>query len=156
MKIYISNKQNIKIDLKFLKDSALKILREIDELTGKDIELSILFVDDRKIKELNKKYLKVNSPTDVIAFPQDLSEKNISNSVPLLLGDVVISVESAKRQADYYNVSFEFELLNLLAHGILHLLGYEDTTSLKRKNMLRKQKEILKRAGFNEKGKENS
>ena len=111
-----------------------------------DKELSILLVDDSKIKELNKAYLKRNRPTDVIAFPQ--YEQKTKTLHPQLLGDVVISVETAKRQALRMGHSFEKELIVLLIHGILHLLGYEDKTCEKRKKMNEKQKQILKHLGY--------
>ncbi len=104
----------------------------------RDYELSIVFSDEKYITELNKKYFRRNYPTDVIAFPQ-------SPSLTTLLGDIVISLDAAKKQATEYNVSFEYEILNLIVHGILHLLGEKDTSGNSKKKMLKKQEEIIKK-----------
>jgi probable rRNA maturation factor len=149
MEVYISNRQNLKLNLKFIKNFVLKVLEEIEETKNKEVELSIVLVDNKKIREINKKFRKVDAPTDVIAFPQDFSEGEINSScIPLVLGDIVISVEMAKKQARDYKIPFEKEILNLLIHGILHLLGYEDNTKIKREKMLKKQEEILKKIYF--------
>lgn len=153
MGIFISNKQNIKIDLKFIRKFTLKILHQIEELKTKNIEkgleLSILLVDNKKIKEFNKKFRGVNSPTDVIAFPQDFSKnEKLFNNLPIVLGDVVISLEMAKQQAKDYRVPFKKEVVNLLVHGILHLLGYENSNKNKRIKMFKRQEEIVKKLGI--------
>lgn len=108
----------------------------------KDYELSIVFSDEKYITELNEKYFKRNYPTDVIVFPQS---HNSQLPTPILLGDIVISLDAAKKQAPEYNVSFEYEILNLTVHGILHLLGEKDTSYYQRKKMLKKQEEIIKK-----------
>jgi len=82
------------------------------------VEVSVLLTDDRDIAELNLIYRGVDRPTDVLAFPQDET----------LLGDVVISVETAKRQAEERGKPLDDELDLLVAHGLLHLLGYDDDT----------------------------
>ncbi len=86
-------------------------------------ELGILLIDDREIEELNRRFMDREGPTDVISFPMDESEGD--GDIPLLLGDVVISVERAQAQAIEYGVSFEEELYRLLIHGILHILGFD-------------------------------
>ncbi len=99
-------------------------------------------VDDRKIRDLNKKHLKKNSATDVLAFR--MHDGSFSELNPQLLGDVVISVETAKRSARSLNTSFNAELCLYLIHGILHLLGYDDTSNKEFLRMQKIQKEILK------------
>ncbi len=86
-------------------------------------ELGILLIDDREIEELNRRFMDREGPTDVISFPMDESEGE--GDIPVLLGDVVISVERAQAQAIEYDVSFEEELYRLLIHGILHILGFD-------------------------------
>ncbi len=88
-----------------------------------DAELSILLVDDPQIEELNQIYLNRSGPTNVIAFP--MREGPFGNLNPNLLGDVVISVDTALREADAGEVSAERRMIELLVHGILHLLGYD-------------------------------
>jgi len=94
------------------------------------------------IQELNKKYLNKNRPTDVLAFR--MQDGDFRDFNPQLLGDIVISVETATRRARNLKTSCEYELYLYLAHGLLHLLGYTDTTKKGAQAMQRIQKEILK------------
>jgi probable rRNA maturation factor len=98
---------------------ARAILRELNHL---DKEIGIVFVDDREIRDLNEKYLKRDRPTNVISFP--MAQGEFSEINPHLLGDVVISMETAMREARELALSLEEELAFLLIHGILHLTGY--------------------------------
>ncbi|HKI50544.1 MAG TPA: rRNA maturation RNase YbeY [Geothermobacteraceae bacterium] len=88
-----------------------------------DAELSIVLVDDAEIQLLNRDYLQRDKPTNVISF--SMREGEGGNLHPDLLGDVVISTETAARDAAEAGVSFESEVLFLLLHGILHLCGYD-------------------------------
>lgn len=95
-------------------------------------ELSLLLTDDLAIQELNRAWRNVNRPTNVLAFPQH--PKPAPQSAPLpplpcpLLGDVVISVQTARREAEEQGLAVERHLNRLLIHGILHLLGHDHTT----------------------------
>jgi probable rRNA maturation factor len=86
-------------------------------------ELSVLFVDDEEILRLNCQYLQRNATTNVISFP--MLEGEFSEITPALLGDVVISVDTALKEAQEAGISLEDRLKQLLVHGILHLLGYD-------------------------------
>jgi probable rRNA maturation factor len=86
-------------------------------------ELSILLVDDEKIRVINRDYLRKDRPTNVISFA--MREGEGGQVQPTLLGDVVISTETAGRDAAEAGLGFESELYFLLLHGILHLLGYD-------------------------------
>ncbi len=88
-----------------------------------DSEVSILIVDDARIQELNRDYLQRDKPTNVISFSM-LEGEEVSLH-PQLLGDVVISADTAARDASEAGSPFENELYFLLLHGILHLLGYD-------------------------------
>ena len=81
-------------------------------------EISVTFVDNKQIKEMNKRYLEKNRPTDVIAF-------NLEEPGTPITGDIYISVDQAKIQALDYHVTLENELVRLVAHGILHVLGHD-------------------------------
>jgi len=106
-------------------------------------ELSILVVDDSKIKALNKNYLNRSGPTNVIAFP--MQEGDFSDVNPQLLGDVVISVETAGREAMQSEISTEERFTQLLVHGILHLFGFDHEKSKQDAlKMEKKSNEILK------------
>jgi probable rRNA maturation factor len=88
-----------------------------------NVELSLLFTDDVEIHRLNKQYRKRNMPTDVLSFaPHEAGQFVCPQNI---LGDIVISVTTAKRQAKELGVSLRDEILRLLIHGILHLLGYD-------------------------------
>lgn len=108
-----------------------------------DAELSILIVDDPQIAILNKKYLRRNGPTNVIAFPMRTDQ--FSNINPQLLGDVVISIETAEKEGKSIGISTEERFTQLLVHGILHLLGYDHEKSEQEADkMEKKSEEILK------------
>lgn len=103
-------------------------------------ELSIVFCDDDFIQKLNYQHLGKNRPTDVLAFPME----NINISAgEHLLGDIIISVETAQRQAPRYNHSLSLEIIFLLIHGFLHLCNYNHSTASERKIMKQKELEIL-------------
>ncbi len=98
-------------------------------------------VDNREIRNLNRKYRGVNRATDVLAFSQREGEfKKIS---PGLLGDIVISLPQAKIQARALGHSFKEEMAVLIIHGILHLLGYDDGNVNQRKRMFVKQEQLM-------------
>jgi len=110
-------------------------------------EISILFIDDIEMRVLNKRYRGKDKTTDVLSFSQIDGYKNSklrTLNTELLLGDVVISVETAKRQAKERGHSFNREVLILLTHGILHLLGYDHEGDRKKAvEMRRKEKELM-------------
>ena len=99
--------------------------------------LSIVFCDNKLIRRLNRRYLKRNTSTDVISFP--LRDK----FSPLLLGEVVISVEEAVKNAKIYGLEFPDEIVLYIIHGILHLLGYKDYRRKDAEKMEKKQKQIM-------------
>ncbi len=101
--------------------------------------VSLVLCDDRTIHELNIRYLGHDYPTDVLSFP--LSEGE------LLVGEIIISVETAERNAKRFRQTLEQELLRLAIHGTLHLLGYDDATSQQRKRMRQKERRYLKLIG---------
>jgi len=96
-------------------------------LGNPDAELSLLIVDDPQIAVLNQDYLNRQGPTNVIAFP--MLEGEFTDITPHLLGDVVISVETADREAQAMGIGADERFLQLLIHGILHLLGYDHEKS---------------------------
>ncbi len=101
---------------------------QVLEILGEtQCELSLLLTDDAEIQALNKTYRNLDKATDVLSFPQD--EGAVNESGDTLLGDVVISVETAARQAEEHQLSFNEELILLAIHGILHLLGYDHERS---------------------------
>lgn len=99
-----------------------------------DVELSVLFCDDPVIQSLNREYRGLDQPTDVLSFAQE---------EPRLLGDVVISLEMARRQAIAQKHSLRREVEWLFLHGTLHLLGYDDDTEEGLQAMLARQEAVL-------------
>jgi probable rRNA maturation factor len=108
--------------------------------------LSVLFIGDRAMRTLNNAWRKKDRTTDVLSFP--LREGRFTNIQPDMLGDIVISVPVAARQAANAGHSLIVELERLLVHGLVHLLGYDHKQSLKEARcMERKERQLLKRLG---------
>jgi probable rRNA maturation factor len=112
-------------------------------------EVSILIVDDDQIAKINQTYLNRAGPTNVIAFP--MREGKFSHINPQLLGDVVISIETANREASLSELSMASRFSQLLVHGILHLMGYDhEQTEEQAHRMEEKSRELeslLKNSG---------
>jgi probable rRNA maturation factor len=115
-------------------------------------EVSITFVSNEKIQEINREYRDKDQPTDVISFAmEELGEGEIELhgiDMPRVLGDIIISVPKAAEQAKEYGHSFMRELGFLALHGFLHLLGYDHETEADERIMFAKQKEILSLYGL--------
>jgi len=140
----IQNHSRTKIDRQRVKRRVSHIFKKLGYLKS---EISILFIDDIEMRVLNKRYRGKDKTTDVLSFSQIDGYKNSklrTLNTELLLGDVVISVETAKRQAKERGHSFNREVLILLTHGILHLLGYDHEGDRKKAvEMRRKEKELM-------------
>ncbi len=119
-----------------------ELVLEEEGASGK--EVSVLFDDDVGISELNERHLGRNGPTDVLAFPMGGVGKMSLHSE--MLGDVVVSAERAVSYATERGLAVEDELSLYLVHGILHLLGYDDTDRQSRSKMKRREKELLGKA----------
>jgi probable rRNA maturation factor len=114
----------------------------LTELGCLEAELSLLFVNDREIQTLNRKYLHRDKPTNVLAFP--MREGEFSTLHPHLLGDLVISVETAERESNRFGLDEMEMVILLLVHGVLHLIGYEhEGTKKGAGEMTLKQKELF-------------
>jgi probable rRNA maturation factor len=125
MEVLISNRQKkIKLNLRRIRTLAEEILRF--EGLPENTELSLVFCDDDFIQKLNDEYLGKNRPTDVLSFPID--EDEVDHEVRLL-GDVVISMETAERQAKEVKHAVGLEVAFLMIHGLLHLMGYDHQKS---------------------------
>jgi probable rRNA maturation factor len=107
-------------------------------------EVSLRLTDDREIQELNSQFRHKNQPTDVLSFASlELESPPPPSSEPLYLGDVIISVETAIKQAQEHNHSLNFELAWLAVHGFLHLLGWDHPDEESLKAMLTQQEILL-------------
>jgi len=139
--VFIKNQQKIiPVEAKKIRKAAERILASL-RISG--YELSVLLLDNKGIRAVNKKYLNRNRPTNVISF--SLTEGEFGNINPHVLGDVVISVEKALEQAETRGTSLEEELTFLLIHGVLHLVGYDhEKKGSEREKMREKEKEVYK------------
>ena len=114
-------------------------------------EVSVYFVDDIEIAELNAKHRHINAPTDVLSFP--LSENGKYDINPetgaKMLGDVVISIPHAVKQADEYGHSFQREIGYLTVHSVLHLLGYDHVENgIGSVHMREKEESVMNKLGY--------
>ncbi len=105
-------------------------------------DISIAIVDDSSIHELNRNYLQHDFPTDVLTFPDDRS------SSECLLGEIVVSADTARYQAAEINVDETGEILLYIIHGMLHLAGFDDQTDDEAKKMREEEKYFLERLGY--------
>lgn len=139
------NQQEIDFVQKILEHAAK------EEGLGKS-EVSVTFVTNEMIRDINREYRGKDQPTDVISFAmEELGEGEtaiIGSPEPRMLGDIIISLDRTKEQAADFGHSFERELGFLAVHGFLHLLGYDHMTKEDEKKMFSRQEEILVSLGI--------
>lgn len=117
--------------------------RLLVRLEVSDKELSILFCDDQQMTEFNGRYRQKEGPTDILSFPQ---QETLDMDFPVdesILGDMIISADTLKRNAKYFIVEEKVELYRLLIHGTLHLLGHDHETNDSTEPMLLFQEALL-------------
>ncbi len=134
MDVEVRNLQPTRVDA----DTLAGVARLAAGETIREAGLTVVLVDDAYIRRLNAQYLGRDRPTDVLAFPDDVEEGH--------LGDVVVSIETARRQAAAAGRSELDEFSELVAHGVLHLLGMDDSTGPGRQAMTERQAEVLESA----------
>ena len=119
---------------------------------GNDCEVSVTFTDNEGIRVLNKTYRQIDRETDVLSFPMidfDGGEEPPTDDETVVLGDIVLSLEKARAQAEEFGHSFEREVAFLTVHSMLHLLGYDHVNSDEEDaEMRRRQREILEGMGL--------
>lgn len=122
------------------------------EQINEEAELSIVFVDNETIHEINKTYRDKDQPTDVISFALEEESEDevhiVGEGLPRVLGDIIVSVPKAHEQAETHEHSFLRELGFLVVHGFLHLLGYDHETKEEETVMFARQEEILSEYGL--------
>jgi probable rRNA maturation factor len=124
-----------------------------EEALSGELEVAVTFMTDEAIQEVNAQYRGKDLPTDVISFAlEEMSEGEVAivaeEGMPTVLGDILISVETAMRQAGEYGHDFKREIGFLALHGFLHLLGYDHMTEEEETKMFGRQKEILASFGL--------
>jgi probable rRNA maturation factor len=135
----VSRARGRKLPLRRIKRTAEKILDFLDE---SESELSLALVGDTAIAKLNKKYRRKAKATDVLSFPAERA----ANGGPMLLGDVVISIDKAREQARAGGWTLAQEIDRLLIHGVVHLLGYDHERSPKDARIMRALERKIARA----------
>lgn len=158
--IYIDNRQNV-IDInETILDNVNNVIEYAlkDEDVNVDVEVSVVFVDNEQIKEINKKQRNIDKVTDVLSFPmlnypkgkvykEVYKNNNFSpedfDEGKLILGDIVLSLERAKEQSIDYGHSFLREVCYLTVHSVLHLLGYDHMNDAEKNIMRKREEEIL-------------
>ena len=145
MPISLTNSQTRPVRTALLRKAAHRLLREAKLASA---QVDILLTDDATMHALNVQYRGYNKPTDVLSFAQSDSIAGpppvpVSPDLPVVLGDVVVSVDTAERQAQEHGVSLDQELALLTVHGILHLLGYEDETEAGARALHSRERELL-------------
>ncbi|MEJ3718292.1 rRNA maturation RNase YbeY [Paenibacillus polymyxa] len=156
-----NNEQNDMV----INESLITLLNTLLEQAGKaegvtDGEVALTFVNDDQIHELNRDYRGIDRPTDVLSFAMketldeeleiiyEPTEDNPLNDVPDVLGDIIISVQTAQAQSQEYGHSIERELGFLFVHGFLHLLGYDHQDDASEAEMMGKQEAVLAQVGL--------
>ncbi len=112
------------------------------------VEFNVIIVDNNYIHELNKNYRNIDRETDVITFALEDDDTVVNGSDIRVLGDIYISIDKARMQAEEYGHSFLRELCFLAVHGFYHLLGYDHQTEEEEKVMFGKQEEVLSECGI--------
>ena len=155
LRIYFDNHQDklpLTYRLKMLAREAVEATLDYEQF-GNPAEVSVTFVDNAEIKDLNKKFRGIDKATDVLSFPlfdyEGESEEPPVDEMLGMLGDIVLSLEQADLQAKEYGHSFEREVAFLTVHSMLHLLGYDHETGEEDEaDMRRRQSAIMDLMGL--------
>lgn len=154
LKVYVKNNQTevkVPVGIRLLIRRCCQAVLATEKF-GKDAEVSVSFVSNNEIKNLNKIYRNKDSVTDVLSFPLTDAEGKMEinqETGAVLLGDVVISLETAVKQAANYGHSLEREIGFLTVHSMLHLLGYDhETGQLDQRIMREKEEFVLEKLGI--------
>ena len=154
LKVYVKNNQSevkVPVGIRLLIRRCCQAVLTTEKF-GKDAEVSVSFVSNNEIKNLNKIYRNKDSVTDVLSFPltgEDGTVEVNPETGAVQLGDVVISLETAVKQAQNFGHSLEREVGFLTVHSMLHLLGYDhETSQLDQRIMREKEESVLEKLGI--------
>ena len=120
-----------------------------------DVNLSVVITDNENIREINKEQREIDSPTDVLSFPgyekEEWEELKEFKNETVYIGDIVVSKERVVEQASEYETGFEREFCYLIAHGMLHLMGYDHMVETDKMIMREKEEEVMKKLNLERK-----
>lgn len=140
------NKEYINIIQEVLKECFDK-----EELTNSKLYVNVVLTNPQNIRKMNEKYRNINKETDVLSFPMFQKDeiKNIRNTNIDVLGDIVISIEQVKKQAEDYEHTFKRELAYMIVHGFYHLMGYDHIEEADKIIMREKEETVLEKLQIN-------
>lgn len=149
MNLLLANDTNQDLDLDLIRERAEKTIEEVLRVENftENAEVSLSIVDMETIHRLNKEYRDVDRSTDVLSFPMDEEGYDMEGNPIFLLGDIVICLDVAENQAKDFGHSLEREMMYLICHSTLHLLGYDHIEDEDKKEMRAKEKEVMKNLG---------
>lgn len=150
MSVFLADEQGVPVDLDRLRRLAELVLAE--EGYPIETELTVLLVSEDEMAAYNERFLERSGPTDVLAFPVEELMPGVvpdqdSNGPPLIIGDVIVAPGYVGRQAKENDVEFDDEMALMVAHGILHLLGYDHIDDADAELMERREVELLSLVG---------
>lgn len=148
MNLNLFNETDEKLDEE-IKDIKKTMKYAVEKLELGEVEFNIIIVDNEYIHNLNKNYRNIDRPTDVITFALEDDKTFDVSEYGRVLGDVYISIDRAREQAEEYGHSLKREICFLATHGLLHLLGYDHMKPDEEKVMFSLQEEILSELGIN-------
>lgn len=146
MNIFLADEQDVPLSTEPLRRLAVTVMREEGLPDGS--EVAIMFVADDQMAEYNERFMHRDGPTDVLAFPLEhlqagVPPTRLANAAPLNLGDIMISPAYVQRQAAANGVTFEAEIELMVAHGMLHLLGYDHQVDVEAEVMEARERQLL-------------
>ncbi len=149
MNLLLANDTKKDLDLDLIRERAEKTIEEVLRVENftENAEVSLSIVDMETIHRLNKEYREVDRPTDVLSFPMDEEGYDNEGNPIFLLGDIVICLDVAENQAKDFGHSLEREMMYLICHSTLHLLGYDHIEEDDKLEMRSREKEVMKNLG---------
>lgn len=143
IEIYSSGEDLLTLEQQAALNLTLEVLFEIEGIKGPG-EISLSFLDQDEIRDLNRDYRGIDEITDVLSFPQESSKEELMKQPYKVLGDIVINLDRVKSQAQELGHSFKRELLYLTIHSFYHLLGYDHEEADEKKLMRIKEEEAYR------------
>lgn len=148
MELILSGDAMPEEDMTELMEEAAALILEDEGVRADEAEISVTFVTDEEIRELNAQFRGIDRATDVLSFPQFEDVQDIPDEGPAVLGDVVISLERARAQAEEFGHSEKRETIYLFVHSILHLLGYDHMEEDEKKEMRAAEEKTMEKLGL--------
>jgi probable rRNA maturation factor len=145
MNIVVANRQHVKkIDSRLLKEIVAAVLAE---LKIENAEVEIALVGEKQMAEINRRFLRHEGSTDVIAFDYLEKQKTENKKQKCACGEILICVEEAVAQSKKFKTNWQSEIVRYIVHGILHLLGHDDLHANSRRKMKREENRLLRGLG---------